>query len=76
MMHSLDIGNVRELENLLIGCIGDSVLKGRLNQANACFFVHYAAVRDVADTDVNDMMAKIKSWYETNHWHLGNVDEN
>lgn len=63
MLRALDIDNILALEDILIECIYNGVLGGKLNQRDRCFNIHFASVRDIDDDDLQRMASKLSSWF-------------
>ncbi|CDW71884.1 cop9 signalosome complex subunit 7b [Stylonychia lemnae] len=62
LMNDLDIQNLRELEDLIIDCIYNELLTGKLDQLNKQFHVVDTYGRDVREADVSDMIKKLEDW--------------
>ena len=56
LMKELDIKSVRELEDLIIDCMYNDLLKGTLDQKNAILTVEYTFGRDSRPEDVDEMI--------------------
>lgn len=61
-MKELDIQNIRELEDLIIDCMYNNLLKGTLDQKNAILTVEYTYGRDSRAEDVDQMINKLEEW--------------
>ena len=55
-------GNVRELEDLIIDCIYNELLSGKLDQLNQQFHVVSVYGRDMRPSDVEGALAKLEAW--------------
>eukprot|EP00349_Pseudokeronopsis_sp_Brazil_P004894 CAMPEP_0202957818 /NCGR_PEP_ID=MMETSP1396-20130829/2212_1 /ASSEMBLY_ACC=CAM_ASM_000872 /TAXON_ID= /ORGANISM="Pseudokeronopsis sp., Strain Brazil" /LENGTH=93 /DNA_ID=CAMNT_0049675527 /DNA_START=270 /DNA_END=551 /DNA_ORIENTATION=+ len=62
LMSALDIKDLRELEDLIIDCIYNDLIKGKLDQMNKILHVNYTYGRDVPKTEVDIMIAKLMAW--------------
>ena len=62
MMRVLGINDIRQLEDKIIDCIYNYLLKGRLNQKNKTLHVASTFGRDVQDSAVDDILAKLQAW--------------
>lgn len=62
MMQVLGIQDIRQLEDKVIDCIYNYLLKGRLNQKNKTLHVASTYGRDVQDTAVDDIVNKLQAW--------------
>ena len=51
-MKELDIKNIRELEDLIIDCMYNDLIKGTLDQKNAILNVEYTYGRDSRPEDI------------------------
>ena len=62
-MSQLDIGNVRQLEDLLISqCFYPGLIRGKLDQRQRCLHVHQAAARDVRPQEVAAILQGLQNW--------------
>ena len=61
-MKELDINNIRELEDLIIDCMYNNLLKGTLDQKNAILTVEYTFGRDSRPEDVDQMVLLLDGW--------------
>jgi COP9 signalosome complex subunit 7 len=62
LMESLDLGDVRELEDLLIECIYAEIVVGRLDQQSSQLKVQRVVGRDPSDLDIANMCEKLERW--------------
>lgn len=62
MMQVLGISDIRQLEDKVIDCIYNYLLKGRLNQKNKTLHVASTYGRDVQSFAVDDIVAKLQAW--------------
>lgn len=63
LLRELDIVNVRALEDLLIDCMYQGLIKGKLDQKYQCVEVYEAISRDIKEGDVDQMIKVLKKWY-------------
>eukprot|EP01059_Diplonema_ambulator_P006710 TRINITY_DN16322_c0_g1_i1.p1 TRINITY_DN16322_c0_g1~~TRINITY_DN16322_c0_g1_i1.p1 ORF type:complete len:261 (+),score=67.95 TRINITY_DN16322_c0_g1_i1:55-783(+) len=64
LQKSLDISDVRELEDVVIGAITNNLLQARLDQARRCIEVVDVIGRDVRATDIDAMIDKLTKWHD------------
>ncbi|CAA3020602.1 COP9 signalosome complex subunit 7 isoform X3 [Olea europaea subsp. europaea] len=63
LMKELDISNVRELEDFLINdCMCLGIVRGKLDQLQRCFEVHFAAGRDLRPGQLGSMIQTLANW--------------
>lgn len=62
MMQVLQIQDVRQLEDKIIDCIYNDLLKGRLDQKNNCLHVSSTFGRDVQDSAMNSIVERLQDW--------------
>jgi COP9 signalosome complex subunit 7 len=62
LLHHLDISSVRELEDLLIECIYQGVVRGKLDQKHNQLEVDFAIGRDIRPGQVDQMMGILANW--------------
>ena len=62
LMKSLDLNDVRELEDLLIECIYAGIIVGRLDQQKSQLKIERVAGRDPSDLDIANMCEKLEKW--------------
>ena len=56
LTNELDIKDLRELEDLMIDCIYNELLKGKLDQKNNILQVEYTFGRDARAEDIDSMI--------------------
>lgn len=61
-MRNLDIKDIRELEDLIIDCFYNELLKGKLDQKNKQLHVDYTYGRDVRTDQIESMLGKLCEW--------------
>ena len=62
LMERLDLGDVRELEDLLIECIYAGIVVGRLDQQSSQLKIERVSGRDPSDLDIVNMCQKLDQW--------------
>ena len=63
LMSELDIGNIRELEDLLISeCFYAGIIHGKLDQREQVLQVHECASRDVRPEELPGIIGGLSSW--------------
>lgn len=63
-MQQLEIGNLRELEDLLITeCFYGGIISGKLDQRAGCLHVHSALGRDVRPQQLPGIRKGLENWY-------------
>ena len=62
LMSQLGINDLRQLEDKIISCIYSGLLKGKLDQKNQSLHVQSTAGRDIKDTEIDAMIAKLEAW--------------
>jgi COP9 signalosome complex subunit 7 len=65
LLRDLQLGTVRELEDLIIDSCYEGLLDGKLDQRHSCFLVSYAMGRDIGPTDVDMMLDKLGTWLQS-----------
>ena len=58
----LGITDIRQLEDKIIACIYNDLLKGRLNQKTKSLHVQSTFGRDVQGSAVDDILSKLQAW--------------
>ena len=62
LMRDLDIKDLRELEDLIIDCIYNELLSGKLDQLHKQFHVVHTYGRDIRENDMDSMINKLEDW--------------
>jgi COP9 signalosome complex subunit 7 len=62
IMRKLAIQDIRLLEDTIIACMYNELLKGKLDQKNKKLHVQSTFGRDVKDSDIDAMIAKLQAW--------------
>jgi COP9 signalosome complex subunit 7 len=63
LCQSLDIHNIRELEDLIIEAFYAEIIKGKLDQMNNQLEIDFAIGRDVTDEQIDDILSVLDNWY-------------
>ena len=61
MAHA-DLNTVRELEDLIIDCIYNELVEGKLDQLNKKFHVVSCYGRDMRPSDIDSALSKLEAW--------------
>jgi COP9 signalosome complex subunit 7 len=75
LQKELDIGNVRDLEDMIIDCCYQGLIKGKLDQKKAAFEVASSIGRDIGPADVEDMIKKLQNWLDTSNSLIEHLDK-
>ncbi|GMY29944.1 COP9 signalosome complex subunit 7-like isoform X1 [Fagus crenata] len=76
LLEELDISNVRELEDFLINeCIYSGIVKGKLDQMQRRFEVHFAAGRDLRPGQLANMIQTLENWLVNSDNVLHTIEE-
>ncbi|KAJ1531316.1 COP9 signalosome complex subunit 7a, partial [Cladochytrium tenue] len=62
LLEQLDVENVRELEDLIIGGIYQGILAGRLDQKKKCLDVEYGIGRDLRPGETAALLKSLTAW--------------
>jgi len=62
VMNQLDIASVRELEDVIINCIYEGLIHGRLNQSKNQLEIDYVSGRDISTPQISAMKGKLVAW--------------
>ena len=62
IMEKLGIKDIRQLEDTIIACMYNDLLKGKLDQKNEKLHVMSTFGRDVKESDIDAMVAKLQAW--------------
>lgn len=62
LLNELELQSVRELEDLIIDCIYNELVEGKLDQLNKQFHVVACFGRDLRPTEVEGALAKLEAW--------------
>jgi len=69
------MNNVRELEDLIIDCIYQGIIKGRLDQKSKQLQVDFAIGRDLRPGQLETMIATLLNWNEKAEVLLSSIQE-
>ena len=64
LFQELKVGNVRELEDLIIDAIYSGLIKAKMDQKARVLQVHSAVSRDIRSEDLPNMIEVLKNWSE------------
>ncbi|KAL9648432.1 hypothetical protein ABK040_014052 [Willaertia magna] len=76
LLKELDVTNVRELEDLLIDCMYQGLLEGKLDQKEKNLEVYETLGRDIQIGDLDQMISVLKNWVGKGKEILKAVDSN
>ena len=62
-MKSLDMPNIRELEDLIIDAIYLDIVRGKLDQREQQFEVEYTMGRDLEPGKLEQLLVSLQNWY-------------
>lgn len=62
LLTTLDIANVRALEDLLIEAVFLQALRGKMDQQRACFLVDEVLGRDLSPAMLTDVGQQLEDW--------------
>jgi len=62
LLKELDLANVRELEDIIIDCVYQGLVKGKLDQKKSAFEVHSTIGRDISPADIDAILKKLSMW--------------
>jgi len=75
LMKDLDVGSVRDLEDLIIDCVYANLLQGKLDQRKKAFEVQWVMGRDLGPTEVEDMLKTVEVWLKHSEQLMSTIDE-
>jgi len=75
LLKELDLGNVRDLEDMIIDCCYQGLIKGKLDQKKAAFEVASSIGRDIGPTDVTEMIGKLQGWLDASTAVIDHLDK-
>lgn len=62
LIDELNIKDLRELEDLIIDCIYNDLIKGKLDQKNKILQVEFTYGRDADPSNIDGMVQKLEEW--------------
>lgn len=71
---ALDVSSARELEDLIIECVYQNLIVGKMDQEGRCLIVESCACRDVREQDIDYIIAALGSWQESAQTMLQSLD--
>jgi len=75
LLKELDLTNVRELEDLIIECIYQGLIKGKLDQKRSALEVHATIGRDISPEDINAILKKLAAWSDASQVLIDQLDK-
>jgi len=75
LQKELDVGTVREIEDLVIDCVYANLLSGKLDQRKKAFEVNWVMGRDLGPTEVDDMIRTIDNWIKSSDQLIAVLEE-
>lgn len=75
LLQQLDISNLRELEDLVIECIYQELIKGKLDQKYQQLEIDFAIGRDITPVQLEHMMAVLGKWVQRSETLLKTIEE-
>jgi len=75
LQSQLDIATLRDLEDLIIECVYNGLLQGKLDQRKKAFEVQWVMGRDLHPTEVDDMMKTVEQWLKQSEQLIVVLDE-
>jgi COP9 signalosome complex subunit 7 len=75
LLAQLDIGNVRELEDLVIESIYAGIIKGKLDQKEQRFQVDWTMGRDIRPGQLQEMLKILNLWCDKSETLMGEIKE-
>jgi len=75
LLQQLDILNVRELEDLIIECIYQGIIRAQLDQKHSQLEVDFAIGRDIRPDQIDQMMSVLASWVQRSDTLLTSIME-
>jgi len=75
LLKHLDIQNVRELEDLIIDCIYQNIIKGKLDQKGKHLEIEFSIGRDIPPTQIDAMINLLNNWSDTSTTLLNNITQ-
>ncbi|KAJ3277033.1 hypothetical protein HDV01_000085 [Terramyces sp. JEL0728] len=73
LLEQLQIGNVRELEDLIISAIYSDIISGKMDQKRECLMVEYAIGRDFKD--INKLLEGLAHWAKKSEQIITIIDD-
>ncbi|KAF2071965.1 hypothetical protein CYY_006721 [Polysphondylium violaceum] len=75
LLKHLDIQNVRELEDLIIDCIYQNIIKGKLDQKGKHLEIEFSIGRDIPPTQIDSMINLLNEWSSRSTSLLTNITQ-
>jgi COP9 signalosome complex subunit 7 len=71
----LDISNVRELEDLIIDCIYQGIIIGRLDQGRGQLEVEHAIGRDIRPGQIDSLLTTLSNWSNSSEQLMKTIED-
>jgi COP9 signalosome complex subunit 7 len=71
----IDISNVRELEDLIIDCIYQGIIIGRLDQGRGQLEVEHAIGRDLRPGQIDSLLTTLSNWSNSSEQLMKTIEE-
>jgi len=75
LLKELDLTNVRELEDMVIDCVYQGLIKGKLDQKKGAFEVHSTIGRDISPQDIDNILKKLSTWADASAVLVDELDK-
>jgi len=75
LQQQLEVGSLRDLEDLIIECVYNGLLQGKLDQRKKAFEVQWVMGRDLHPSEVEDMIKTVENWLKASDQLLTVLDE-
>jgi len=75
LLQQLEIKSLRELEDLIIDCIYQGIIRGRLDQKQQQVEIDFAIGRDLKPGQLDQLISFLSNWYGTSEELLGRISE-
>jgi len=75
LQQQLEVTSLRDLEDLIIDCVYNGLLQGKLDQRKKAFEVQWVMGRDLHPTEVDDMIKTVEIWLKASESLMTTLDE-
>jgi len=75
LQQQLEVASLRDLEDLIIDCVYNGLLQGKLDQRKKAFEVQWVMGRDLHPTEVEDMIKTVEQWLKQSEQLIVTLDE-
>lgn len=72
---ALDVSSARELEDLIIECVYQNLIVGKMDQERGCLIVESSACRDCREQDIDYIIETLTTWHDSAQKIIGNLDD-